>query len=370
MSFTRPFAAGLLLIAAQVPLPAQAQTASAPTLPGQCRLIENRADGVLVAECQGTEGLRASAIHPAECRTGLSMRSGVLACTGTIALEGPLRGAGSTEGRIGDLLATVLGTTRPGSIDTSWSEGFLPASARRMAPETRIAEALAARTLSTANAATLRREHQSLIALETRHAADGRYTLAEYSELENATTALNERIDGMLSAAPAPAATGWQTLASRRADFDSRRLQAIDAGAITSAESARLRTDWQALETLETSYSQNGLDARERADLESRLNGLETRLGRFGKPLAAAAVSVAGAADWAALETRIAGGEGNRTLNRMQSERLRTELEDLRRLDDAWRRLGRNRLTAEQQAYLDRRHGELSGRIDQALRTR
>jgi hypothetical protein len=365
MTSYRLLAVGLLLATSQAPLPASAQTSNSPALPSQCRLIENRTDGVLVGECQVSDGLRASALRPAECRTSISLRNGVLSCTGTTTLEGPLR-VTSTEGRLGDLLATVLGTQRATGIDTSWSDTLRPAGDYRTAPERRIAEAVAARTLTSANAASLRRDHQALITLDTRHAADGRYTLDEHAELEDRYAALNTRIDSLLTAAPALVAdTGWEPLANRRADFDDRLLSALDARVITLAEANRLRTDWAALVQLESDYGRNGLDAREVTDLETRLNGLETRLGRFGKPLTPATVSVKGAEDWARLEARIAAGERDGSLNRAQLERLRTEQEDLRRLDDAWRRLNRNRLTSEQQAYLDRRHAELSARIDQ-----
>jgi len=377
MSFTRPVLAVLLLGAAMTPLPSSAQTNSqtVPALPNQCRLVENRADGVLVAECQVNEGLRASAIRPAECRSSIGLRIGVLSCTGTTALEGPLR-TSSTEGRLGDLLATVLGTPRAASIDTSWSDTLRPANELRTAPESRIAAALANRTLSTANAAILRREHQTLITLETRYAADGRFTLDEHAELEERYAALNQRIEslatGTATAANTTAAV-WQPLADRRADFDDRLLSALDARVITLAEANRLRTDWNSLAQLETSYGQNGLDTRETADLEARLNALEARLGRFGRSITPATpekVSVQGPNDWTQLKNRIDTGERENGFTRAQLERLRTELDDLSRLDAAWRRLNRNRLTAEQQTYIDRRHAELSARIEQMQQRR
>lgn len=133
---------------------------AAQTLPNQCRLIENRSDGVVIAECLSAQGERASAIRPTECRASLSNRDGVLACTGSTALMGPLRTV-TAEGRIGDLLANVLGAPRLNTAtDTSWADNFRPSEERRTMPETRIAKALSARQITAAEATALRRTHR------------------------------------------------------------------------------------------------------------------------------------------------------------------------------------------------------------------
>jgi len=342
--------------------------AAAQTLPNQCRLIENRSNGVIIAECSTAQGERSSAIRPTECRASLSSRDGVLSCAGSTALVGPVRTT-TTEGRIGDLLANVLGAPRPNmTSDTSWADNFRPSEDRRIVPETRIAEALKARTITAAEAATLRRAHKELIALDSRYAADGRFTPEEYADLEERTTKLGTEIDAAIATRDIAANPDWASLASRRTDFDNRLFAALDARVINLAEANRLRADWASLVNVEASYERGGLDTREIADLQSRLNGLETRLGRFGTPTDSR--NVKSAQSWADLTTLVSERERDRSLGRFQIERLRTELGDLTRLDAAWRQLDRGRLTSEQQAYLDQRHADITGQLEDAQRRR
>ncbi len=277
---------------------AMAQTNTSNTqLPRECRMIEQRQDGTVVAECSTQGGERASAIRINECRSNLSVRDGVLACSGTTATVGPLR-TGTQQTGIGGLLASVLGTQQPSDAqNTDWVD-----AARQTQP-------------------------------------GQNYQNGGYGQ-----------------------SGGWQPMEAGRADFERRLSEARNARVISLAESTRLRSDWQTLARLEAQYRRNGLDARETADLDTRMQAIERRLGRFGQQ---GQTQVAG--NWAQLETRIDAGERNRSLNANQLERLRTEHGDLVRLDAAWRRAG---LGANEQAYLTRRQGELAARIEQMERRR
>ena len=127
---------------------------------------------------------------------------------------------------------------------------------------------------------------------------------------------------------------------------------------ITRSESTRLKSDYYALVQLETSYSRNGLDSRERADLQTQLQALNVRVGddydngggSYGNYRSAIA----------RIEASIAQGERSGQINRTEGERLRTELGDLTRLEAAYSPGGYN---ADESSYLTRRFGELETRV-------
>jgi len=369
-------AAGLLACSASIAL--------AQNVPGECRIIESRADGMVVAECPTARGQQASAIRPAECRSTLTARDGVLSCTGTTAIVGPLRDNAQNQGPLGAFLSSVLGVPQAeqAEMDMEWSRGSQPLGQRRADLDARIEAGRRDGSLSSTEAATLRRDHDALVRLEAQYAADGRLTDAERLDLTSRYATLSDRVGDQRRDSQGydvGAATGpWQPMTERTNDFESRVTAARNAGEINNAQANQLRTDWQGLMRLEADYRRNGIDARETADLNNRMAAMETRLGRFGQSAQAQAAQAAtyqGVASWTAIESRISVGERNGRLTRAQTERLRTEHGDLMRLDAAWRRDGQGRadrrqLSAAEQAYIVKRHGEISQRIEQMARQR
>ncbi len=250
-------------------------------------------------------------------------------------------------------------------MDMAWSQGSQPLGQRRADITARIDAGSRDGSLTRAEADAVRREHEALIRLEAQYAADGQYSTNERTDLATRYAALETRLgeqrrDDQGYDIGGTASQNWQPLTERSADFERRVTAARSARAITLAESRRLRTDWQNLRQLEAQYRSNGIDIRETADLDARRMGLERRLGRFAEQTQVAN-------SWTLLETRINTSENDRSLNRNQLARLRDQHGDLVRLDAAWRRIG---MGSTEQAYLTRRHAELSAQLEQMKRQR
>lgn len=362
--------ATLLTCAATTAMAQNSNSSGSAAIPSECRVVEQRADGLLVAECSTRDGDRASAIRASECRSSIVTRNGVLACTGTTAIVGPIRTT-TQQTVIGGLLASVLGTPQPAApaMDMEWIRDSQPLGQRRAEVDARIDAGDRDGSLSRREVSTLRRDHAALIRLEQQYAQDGQFSTEERVDLNNRYAALSARIGSEPGDNQGNASAQlWQPLVERRADFDRRVENAQSARVISSTEANRLRTDWQGLMQLENQYRANGIDNRETGDLAARLEGLERRLGRFGNSSDnTAGNSNTQPGNWAVLESRINTADRDRKLNRNQVERLLAEHGDLSRLDAAWRRYG---LGSTEQAYLARRYKELSDRIDMMERQR
>lgn len=82
---------------------------------------------------------------------------------------------------------------------------------------------------------------------------------------------------------------------------------------------------------LETDYNRNGLDARERQDLEARWADLNRRVGDNWRPDGGYDGGYGQDGRAVALEARITANERSGRLSRTEAARLREELRDLSR---------------------------------------
>jgi hypothetical protein len=73
---------------------------------------------------------------------------------------------------------------------------------------------------------------------------------------------------------------GAHNLNQRQAQLNSRIEIGVRRGAITRREAADLRSQSYEIARLEARYRVNGLNGRERADLDRRFDRLETRIAR------------------------------------------------------------------------------------------
>ncbi|MDO9588698.1 MAG: hypothetical protein Q8R45_06990 [Brevundimonas sp.] len=339
-------AAGALLLsaagAAGAQTPYTAYNSQARDLPGNCRNVQQLANGYVSAECQTAGGWRWSSLRPVDCRSSITNRDGVLTCTGARTTVGSLypddggyggQTTGATQqpgGIIGALLGAVFGNTfgNDQQIEDDYSQGRRPLYERRADLEARIDAGVRDGSLSRSEATRLRADYNALVQLETRYAADGRLTTAERDDLRARYQALSQRVgdardddgygygDGY----------GWRPLAEQRAAFDARVDLAVRDRRLSRTESTRLRADFDALVRLEADYRRDGLSDRERQDLTARLADLDRRVGDVtwdgGYGTDGRAV---------ALETRITAGERNGSISRTEAARLREELRDLTR---------------------------------------
>ena len=109
---------------------------------------------------------------------------------------------------------------------------------------------------------------------------------------------------------------------------------------------------------LEASYQRGGFDAREQADLWSRFNAIDSRLGgSLGHD--------GNSARWSQLESRLAASERSGRISRNDAVQIRAQLSDLMRLDTAYASGG---YSADERTYLTRRYGELEQVLGNRLR--
>ena len=174
------------------------------------------------------------------------------------------------------LLGAVFGTSQ--TLDSEWSRGRRPLYNQRAAFDARLQTSVRDGTLSYSQSARLRADYDALVELETRYAADGRITTTERADLTARYRDLTDRLqnggygedgDGY----------GWRPLGDMRQEFFARLDAGVRDRTLSRTEATRLRTDFNALVQLETTYGRNGIDAREQQDLEARLADLNRRVG-------------------------------------------------------------------------------------------
>lgn len=255
------------------------------------------------------------------------------------------------------LLGALFGVT-PGtdaqSVEDDWGRGGQPLTNRRADLSARIDAGVRDGTLTRYEADQLRSEYDALARIEASYSADGRITTAERDDLRSRYRSFSQR----LRAQRGDSDGGWQPLAQRSAQFETQVNASLQQRDITRAEALRIRQDYQALVQLEAGYRRNGLDAREIADLNTRYDDLNRRLGvedQYG----------GGAGRWTALDARVTTAERGGRINRDEAAMVRAQLADLTRLDIAYRADG---LTLDERSYLDRRLGELTARLQLVAR--
>ena len=261
------------------------------------------------------------------------------------------------------LLGSVFGSNEQASeqtLETDWNQGRRPFAQRRAALEQRIDSAVRDGSLGRYEADQMRREYNEIVRLEAQYSANGNMSQQQRSDLRMRYRALNQRIGGQNTDHSGgqgwyPDQGRWQMLSTRSADFEQRVTIGLRNRSLTRAEATQLRNDWRSLAQLETSYQRGGFDAREQADLWSRYNAINNRLGGgFGND--------GNSARWSQLETRLATSERNGSISRNDAVQVRAQLSDLVRLDAAYATGG---YSADERTYLTRRYGEL----DQMLGT-
>lgn len=255
-----------------------------------------------------------------------------------------------------DVLGTILGTlfgNRPGttsSLEAQWAAGQTPLGNQRTQFESRVNAAVSAGTLDRATGTRLITDYAALVQLETRYGADRRFTTAEQGELSDRYGELTQVLADGRYADSATAATA--AVADGRLEFERRVDAQVAARRLSRTTGTRLKSDYAALVQVEAGYLRDGtLSASERDDLDTRLDALDTRVGDV-------AYAPVPATPRARLEA-ISRALPSSGLSSAAQAQLRVEYEDLSRLEAAYARLS---VTADEQAYLDRRLTDLETR--------
>jgi hypothetical protein len=257
----------------------------------------------------------------------------------------------SAQDAIGAIFGALFGGSSgsTSSLEAQWAAGRTPLSNQRVQFESRVDSEVAAGTLSQATGVRLKSDYAELVQLEIRYGADRRFTSSERSQLADRYGELTQVIADRGYADNASSTT---EVADGRAAFDARVDAAVSQRRITRSQGRRLKSDYAAVARIETGYLGDGvITVAERADLDARLDGLDVRLGDTG--YAAAPQTPRQRLDAIGRALPSSG------LSNAARAQLQVEYEDLARLESAYSRLS---VTADEQAYLDRRLTELESR--------
>ncbi|GAA0205938.1 hypothetical protein QOZ96_002703 [Brevundimonas nasdae] len=286
-------------------------------------------------------------------------RLALVAATALAVGAGPAHAQTNTQtnqDRLGAVVGALFGD-RLGisALDQAWLRGGRPLRDGQSQFNTRVDSSLRVGQISSAAATRLRADYTALVDLETRYAADGRFTNEERADLNSRYNALTQTLES--------GAAGYgdvNSVAQGRAAFEARVDASVNARRITRTEATRLKTDYQALIQLETRYAAKGsITASERNDLDSRLDALDARVGD-GPAVQPPVATQTPRVRLATLETAVTAAERSGALTRADAADVRVQLGDLTRLEAAY---GRYNPSADETAYLTRRLGELETRV-------
>lgn len=245
----------------------------------------------------------------------------------------------------GQILQNLFGGQTSGSIDAEWSRGRRALGAQQTTFNSRLDAQVRSGSLSSWSADRIRTDYDALVQLEARYGQDGRFTTQERQDLTTRYDALIRALD---DGGYGDDIGGYQSAADGRADFDARVDAAVRARTLTRTDATRLRSDYAAIVSVEAGFQRDGLSARERQDIEARLDAIDARVpgGNSGN----------GGWQQTPRDRLTAIERALYTLPRGQQDAVRVQFEDLTRLEAAY---SRTRPSSDDAAYLDRRIGEL-----------
>ena len=294
------------------------------------------------------------------------MRTKILLAAAGAAMLAPAANAQTQTqqgGFLGQILGSIFGGNQQASEETleqDWNQGGRPFAQRRANLEARIDAALRNGTLNRYEADQMRREYDDIVRLEAQYSADGRISPEQRRDLRQRYRALVQRVGGPGQGyGQGQYQDQWQPAYPRNAEFEQRINEGLRNRTLSQADAARLRADWRVLVNLESTYSRNGLDAREQADLQARFADIDRRLGGAlgsGGYGGGYGGQYGGAASWRQLESRLSDAERAGRISRMEAMHVRAQIGDLERLEAAYATTGyRN----DARAYLSQRYQQL-----------
>lgn len=231
------------------------------------------------------------------------------------------------------LFGDRLGTST--TLDSEWSRARRPLSTNRTQFTSRLDADVRSGAISTSAARSLGAEYDELVTLEARYTSDGRVTTTERADLNERYRAFATRYQAGGQGGYDDGYDSWRPLAESRTSFNARLDAAVRNRSLTRTQATRLSTDFNALVQLETGYDRNGIDARERADLEARWADLNRRVGdNYDDGYGATpdyGDNYGNDPRGAQIEARIVAGERNGSISRTEAASLRQELRDLTR---------------------------------------
>ncbi len=247
----------------------------------------------------------------------------------------------------GQILQSLFGGQTTGTLDSEWSRGRRALGGQQTAFNARLDAQVRSGAVQSYSADRIRTDYDALVQLEARYASDGRFTTQERQDLTARYSALTTALE---EGGYGDDIGGYQSAADGRADFEARVNAAVSARTLTRTDATRLRSDYAAIVSAEAAFQRDGLSARERQDIEARLDAIDARVpgGAYGNN--------GGGYQQTPRDRLTAIERALYSLPRGQQDAVRVQFDDLTRLEAAY---SRTRPSADDQAYLERRLGEL-----------
>jgi len=153
---------------------------------------------------------------------------------------------------------------------------------------------------------------------------------------------------------------GRRPLSNQSTQFQARLDSDVRSGRLSRSEADRLRYEYDDLVQLEARYTADGrVTSQERADLVAKYREFSQRVDAGGSDYSNGRTSVAdGRADF---EARVDTAVRNRRLTRTEGTRLKSDYQDLIRVESGYLRDGR--LTSQERDDLDTRLDALDARV-------
>jgi hypothetical protein len=190
-------------------------------------------------------------------------------------------------------LALVATTALTLGATAAAAQGWMPINSRQEALDRRIDTGVRNGDLTRAEAVTLRNEFNAIANLETRYRANG-LSQWERADLDARFDRLSSRIrfertdndqrgwrdqrDWYGGRDWTDNRGRWVNIEQRKIQLDNRIEQGVRSGQLTASEAARLRAEFDAIARVEYRYRRNGLNPRERADLDQRFDALAQQI--------------------------------------------------------------------------------------------
>jgi hypothetical protein len=187
------------------------------------------------------------------------------------------------------LAATTALTLAAGAGAASaqtWTQTWMPIVERQSNLDARIDAGLRSGDLTRREANRLRADLVTLARLEARYRVNG-LSSWEMQDLDRRYDLVSRRV----RMERADSQTGWfggrgwndnrgqwVNIEQRKMQLDRRIDQGLRSGQLTNSEAVRLRADFDAIAAAEARYRRNGLDMRERADLDRRVDVLAAKI--------------------------------------------------------------------------------------------
>lgn len=156
-------------------------------------------------------------------------------------------------------------------------------------------------------------------------------------------------------------AAGGKPLATQRSQFNTRIDGEVRSGSLTSANGARMKSEYDELVALETRYGADGrFTSQERTELGDRYGALTQALTEGGYADAGASKTLAVADGRADFDRRVDAGVSARRLSRTEGTRLKSDYAALIQTEASYARDG---ITSREREDLDGRLDALDARV-------